>query len=242
VKPRFGSFLPVTLAAAALAGCCCAPQPSYTKAEVEDHSVFLPSLRVVVPFSRQDRSGLEPQTGHALEARLTRVDGSGSQNLGSGSPIVIGDATYNAPANLKYDFDLANAEVAYRYRHLWRSGGVEGLVGIGYNRLRVAAAAPGLSSVYTDEALGPVLSVGGLWRLRPGTSVQGRVAAWYGNAFGGWYSDLLRAEIFYVQALGRNVALRAGYAAWQVDVDRDGKDSDIRLRFSGPALGLDLMF
>ena len=228
-------------AAAALGGCgCCkSPPPAYSKAEVNDSAVVVPTLRVIVPFGAPETSR---GGGHAVEVRLAGVEGSDSQAHGSGAPIRIGGVSYTAPTTLRYDFDLFNAEAAYRYRKLWRAVGIEGLFGVGYNRVRLDVAAPGLRSFYAKEAIGPVASVGTVWQLRPMTSLQGRYSAWWSPTDNGSFTDLLRFEVFLVQALGKNLALRAGYTVWQFDQDAEGNYSDIRLRFAGPALGLDLTF
>ena len=61
-------------------------------------------------------------------------------------------------------------------------------------------------------------------------------------------SSVGRYEIQLEQALGRHAALRAGYAGWDVRSRREDDEfsssnrSPIRVRFSGPTLGLMLSF
>jgi hypothetical protein len=76
--------------------------------------------------------------------------------------------------------------------------------------------------------------------LRPGTSLQSRLAV-FGSGDDTGVSGASRLETCIVQALGRNAALRAGYAAWSIISERENA-YDIHVRFSGPALGLDLLF
>ena len=226
-----------------LAGCGSAP-PSYTKAEIDDHSTLIPSVRVVIPVSRQREAPSEPQTGHAVEIRLSGARGDGSQAHGSGGPISLGGQNFNAPLTLAYDFEYTHAEAAYRWRKFFGSSpvfGVEVLGGIGFGKMDITASSATQRAIDGRDSVGLTLGAGGLWRWRPGTSVQARFTGFYSGDQGG-VSSVLRGEVYLVQALGRHAALRAGYAGWQVDSDSNGAGSDIRLRFSGPALGLDVMF
>lgn len=229
------------LAAAALGGC--GSNPAFKKVEIDDRATLIPSLRVSVPLSRHAEAPSEPQAGHALEIRFSGTRGEGSQTHGSGAPINIGQQDFNAPVTVAYDFEYTHAEAAYRWRKVPRAGawGVEALAGAGFGSLGITATAPGQRAVDGRDSVGLTLGGGGFWRWRPGTSVQARLTGFWSGDQGG-VSSVLRSEVYLVQALGRNIALRAGYAAWQVDSDSNGAASDIRLRFSGPALGLDLMF
>jgi len=88
--------------------------------------------------------------------------------------------------------------------------------------------------------LGPQGGVGLIRRLRPGTSVQARIAGFVSATDG--VNRAARAEVFLVQALGENVTVRAGYAAWEAKGQALPDISDFRLRFSGAALGLQFDF
>lgn len=56
-------------------------------------------------------------------------------------------------------------------------------------------------------------------------------------------SSAQRYELHLVQSVWRHAALRAGYVYWNVESDREDNGlSPIKVRFSGPSLGLDLAF
>jgi hypothetical protein len=74
--------------------------------------------------------------------------------------------------------------------------------------------------------------------VRPTTLLQGRVTFMVPL---GDFDEVLRLEAHVVQALGRNAAVRAGYAFWRIRSE-PGSTSGIKLDLSGPAIGLDLDF
>lgn len=45
-----------------------------------------------------------------------------------------------------------------------------------------------------------------------------------------------------MQALGGNAGLRAGYTWWYLRADTESPDSDIAVRFRGPAASIEVMF
>ncbi len=227
------------LATLELGGCFTLPPP--TTIQASDDGVFQPVGRLTVNLSRLQGAPSEPQSGHAIELGVTKASGGGSQTLSSGQqPVVFGSRTFSPPQQLKYDFDFTYADVSYRWRRFFRDGafGIEALGGVGYADLDFTVRSATQRASEDLSSLGLALGVGALWRLRPGTSLQGRVTAFGG----GDVSSASRIELFLVQALGRNAALRAGYAAWKVESDRGDAVSKVEVNFSGPALGLDVMF
>jgi hypothetical protein len=231
------------LATSGLGGCGgMPPPPPPSTIQASDEGVFQPGARVSVNLSRLRGEPSDPQTGHAIELGLTQGSGSSSQSLGS-NRVVWGSQTFTAPQQLRYEFDFTYVDVSYRYRHFFgesRAFGLEALGGLGYADLDFTVRSATQRASENLSSPGLALGVGGIWRLRPTTSLQGRLTATGGGGSG--ISNAKRIELYLVQALGRNAALRAGYSSWEVESDRGDGVSKLELKFSGPALGVDVMF
>ena len=231
----------------AVAGCV--NGRSTTTLEAEDRSTFIPTLRVAADVGGRDAPRSQPHTSHAIELGLTGARGGDTQRLAaSQNPVVFGNTTFAAGQDLRAEFDFRFAEIAYRYRHVFeRTGlGVEGLAGLGYAQLGLTVTGTTQRAAERLRNGGLVLGVGGLWRIRPSTSLQLR-----GTGFGAGSSEGVtsasRIDLQIEQAIGRHGALRGGYAWWSVYSEREEEfgastNSPIRVRFSGPTLGLELMF
>ena len=230
------------LIACSLTGCYTV---STTAIDAHDSSVFIPSGRLTVDFSRQGETPSEPHRGHALELAYSGASGSATQTLGSGQPPVnFGGQTFSPPQQLTHEFDFRFFEVAYRYRNFFGTGdlGIEALGGIANAHLDLAVSSPTRRASETLNSMGAVGGFGLIWRLRPTTSLQAR----YSVFVSGEKQDVTnveRLDLYLAQSLGRNVAVRGGLATWKVKSAREeSNNSEINLRFSGPALGLELMF
>jgi hypothetical protein len=228
-------------AAAALAGCA---GPTTTGIAMSDHGTLVPSGRITIDFTRGADGPSRPHTGHALEIGGTRVTGEDRQELAAGSlPVVFGGRSFAAPNELRHEFDFRFAELAYRYRHFFGTGefGLEALGGIGYAQLEltVTSAAQRANDKLSNGGL--LAGVGMVWKLLPSTSLQSRLTLFTGGVED--VNDATRFDIHLAQAIGRHAVLRAGFATWRVHAEDDSSvNSSIRMRFSGPALGLELAF
>ena len=101
-----------------------------------------------------------------------------------------------------------------------------------------------LSSVHAGDervADGLLLGIAARWRIVTSTALEARYR--FFTSEGNWYAEnhLHRADLALVQALGRHLAVRAGYHYWSVFSQRNGA-SDVRARLGGPSLGLDVRF
>jgi hypothetical protein len=219
-----------------LAGCA-----NDTRIEATDRSVFLPMGRISANLTGRQGTPSDPQGGHAIEFGVSGGSGDDTQRITS-SPIVFGGQTFAAPVELRHEFDFRYADVAWRWRKFFGSGGfgIETLAGIGYADLDLSIASATQRANEKLSSWGAAGGFGIVWRFRPGTSLQSRIAV-FGSGEDSGVSGASRLDAYIVQALGRNAAVRAGYAAWSVVSERENA-SDIHLRFSGPALGLDLLF
>ena len=226
------------LTAFSLGGC-----QSTTRIDAEDNRLFLPSVRGSVNLTQSKESPSQPRDGHALEFEAFRARGSDSQSLAAGqSPVILNNTTFSAPQQLRNDFDFRFASASWRWRKFFagRSLGLETFAGLGYAWLDLTVSSPSQQASQHFSTLGPQGGVGLIWRLRPGTSLQTRIAGFVSATDG--VNRAARAEVFLVQALGENVTVRAGYAAWEAKGQALPDTSDFRLRFSGAALGLQFDF
>lgn len=234
----------VVVALVLLAGCA---EPT-TDIAIRDNGVFLPSGRMSIDISPDVQSPSVPHTGHALELGAGGGRGSDHQELASGDdPVIFGGRTFNAPVVLSHEFKWRFLEMAYRFRKFFGSSqrfGIEALAGVAHAELDVTVSSPALNAREEIGSGGIVGGFGLLWKFRPTTSLQSRLSVFASGDEGG-VSTARRVELHVAQAIGRHASVRAGFADWNVDSDREYDDatrSPIRARFSGFALGLDLMF
>ncbi len=235
--------LAAALAAFLLAGCFSFSGPPSSTIEASDSGVLVPTVRTSIDIGGRGAPS-EARDGHAIEVGWSRGSGEDQQTLPAGQPAVrFGGQTFNAPAQLRHEFDYRFLEVAYRFR--WFFGGdvgIEALVGVAHASLDLAVASPAQRATDSIDSAAFTTSFGLIGRLRPGTSVQGRVTL-FASGSNSDVSDAQRFEVAVVQSVWRNAALRAGYVYWSMDSDReDSGTSPIRVKFSGPMLGFDLAF
>jgi hypothetical protein len=163
------------------------------------------------------------------------------------APVTWGGRRFNAPVTLEHEFDFRFVEVAYRYRKFFgraQALGMEALIGLAYADLDLTVSSPSQRASESVSNPGIVGGFGLLWKFRPTTSVQSRLAIFTSGDEDVSYVG--RFDLYLAQALSRSTALRAGFASWQVRTETDeislNSRSDARVRFSGLALGLDVMF
>lgn len=239
------------LAAAALAGCA---GPTTSDVAITDRSTFIAGGRLSIDIAPRAEAPSVPHTGHGIELGLSGGSGEDRQGLGTGArPVVFGGQTFNAPNELRHEFDFRFAELAYRYRRFFGAGefGIEALGGLGYAELDLTvASALGSPAARAADKLGSGGLVGGfgiVWKFRPTTSLQSRITV-FGSGENEGVTGAARWDVYVAQALGRHAALRGGIAAWGLTSEREANDgfgsfnSRIRARFSGLSVGLDLMF
>jgi hypothetical protein len=85
--------------------------------------------------------------------------------------------------------------------------------------------------------------VGVLFRLRSGTSLQGRYTYYRGLGEQDDLQSATRGELYLAQALARNIVARAGYTDWSMHIARGSTNaSDLNIKMRGPSLGLEIVF
>jgi hypothetical protein len=201
------------------------------------------SARVSFEPSRPELRPSDPHAGSAFELGISRVSGSATQELLPGQSSTVGTQTFNGPASLTNEAEIVAVDMLGRWRFFPQNNstfGIEFTFGLSYIDMGYTTRAPGQRGSDSVGGLGGTVGVGGIIRLRQGTSVQAR-HTWFTTPGIFTSTDARRLEVSLVQALGRNVSLRAGYASWQVTTD-ENTGSTLNARFTGPALGLELGF
>lgn len=227
----------------ALGGCASA-EP--TRINVEDGKVFLPSLRAGFNLNEDKQPASEPQTGHAIEFNFATANGGDVQSIdASQPPLTLNNTTFAGPQQIRNDFNLSFASASWRWRKFFkeRSLGLEVFAGAGRLSLGLDVTSPTQSASDHFVNWGPQGGAGLIWRISPGNSLQGRVTAFFSSSDGG-AGNFLRSEIYYTKSISDNLALRAGFASWEVSGQQQTynwtNNSDFNLMFSGPLLALDI--
>jgi hypothetical protein len=248
---RMGICSRLAILLAALLAACASPPgpppPEPSAIEVRDSGVLQPEIRLSANYSRPAEAPAHLAAGLGVEIGAMRARGESGQSLPEGAgPAVYNDRTFASPQDLRYEFEFGFYDFSYRWRHYVGDGpvGIELLGGLAVADLDLTVSSAGQSSHKSLESVGIVAGLGALVRLRPGTTLQARFIRY---ASGPKCSDCVdaarRIEAGVAQALARNVLVRAGYASWRVQTERDGPSvSPVNVRFSGPALGLELAF
>jgi len=226
-----------------LAGCGTTSIPT-TTIDISDRGAFQPSLRVGWNISKVPGAPSDPQSSHGIEIGAMRTSGDDTQNLATGqSPVIFGGTTFNPVQTLQYEADLAYYDVTYRFRYFFGDGsfGIEALAGLAHAILDLTVSSATQRASQNLSSTGIQLGIGGIWRLRPGTSLQARYT-WFGSSY--YYEDTTVSSVEFsaAQALGRNLVVRGGYAYTRVYSDREDTTSDIKVILSGPSLRLELQF
>jgi len=234
--PRVFSGFSVA-ALALVAGCT----STGTAIETDQGGRFVPNARVSIAILKKD-SPSDPQDGTAVELGVAGVRGRSTQTLSSGQRVEIGDQNFSGPVTLENEARATIVDGVFRWRRFTDSRvlGIELLGGLGYVNADFASTAGTQRGSEGFNSLGLVGGIGGIWRIGPSTSVQGRYSLFF---TGGWFeeSDVQRIDLALVQSLGRNFSVRAGYQAWAIESKHVGR-SEISARLRGPSLGFELSF
>lgn len=227
------------LATLVLGGCL-----STVPIKVEDKRVFLPAVRVAYNLDDDKQDASEPQTGRAIEFGLAKAKGSGNQFIASNQgQVILNNMLITGPQQIRNDFDFNFANISWRWRKFFRerSLGLELSGGIGFASLGLTVSSPTLKASGSFDTAGGQGGVGLIWRMSPDTSLQGRVAGYISTDDLG-VTSIRRYELFFAQALDKNLTLRAGYAGWELNGPSGAGMSGFEIRFSGPAVVLDWDF
>lgn len=231
----------LALGLGACAGPGSPPPPPASKLTVSDGNVLQPVLRVVVqPESKSAPS--DPHTGNALEVGYTRGSGTSTQDVSS-NYVSFGGKRFDAPTRLDSSFTLTYVDMTWRGRLVDRDSGLglDLLAGIAGAMFDLEVASGNQRTGESLSSPGAQVGLGVLWRVREGTSLHGR-GVWFRSFDDTEISRGYRYDVALAQALGRHVAVRAGYSWWRLESDRGETSSPIVVDIRGPMLGLEILF
>lgn len=214
-----------------------------TTINADGKNVAVPSMRVAVNLDDGPASAA-PHTGHAIELGHARAKGRGDQTLSTGqNPILFGNQTFAAPQQLRNEFAFNYTDISWRWRKFFgeRVMGLELSAGVAHTVLDLSVTSATQRASGNFATNGVQGGVGFVWRMASATSLHAR-AAGYASSNATGISNLGRYELFLSQALGDNLALRAGYAKWEMTGKSGELTSRFRVSFSGPTLELGLHF
>jgi hypothetical protein len=240
---RFLSALAIVLA-----GCQSPGTPSPTTIVASDAGVFVPSLRITSESSQSERESSDVGRGGAFEFNYFYGRGSDTQQVGaSDQPIKLGGVNFRGPAEVQHDFTVHSYEVNARGRIFSgapdRAFGVDFLIGGAFPRLGFRVSTPTQQAAESFGRFGVTTGVGVLFRLRSGTSLQGRYTYYRGLGEQDDLQSATRGELYLAQALARNIVARAGYTDWSMHIARGSTNaSDLNIKMRGPSLGLEIVF
>lgn len=194
---------------------------------VDDTSV-VPALRVEINSSGS----------FAFEGAFSTASGDSKQDVGVGERVSMGGIPAFGPRQLSNEATLRQLDAFVRWRTAPNPWALELLGGLSFVHYEFNAGIVSNSGTPTAAVLG----VGGLWRMRPQTSLHARYLL--GRGISSYTEDvnLDRLELAIVQTLSKNFAVRLGYTVWDVTVAPSEPNSELHMRFRGPMLGLDISF
>jgi hypothetical protein len=218
-----------------LSGCGSA----YQVVNLQDH-VLLPSARISRRIASIDRNADPSEVQSGLTAELGASSISGGDTIAIVGTSRLGEVTFAAPQDIDTEFDLKTIDASIRWRQFYggESLGFDVFTGFGYADLVVKAASP---TAQVEETLSsPTLRVGlgGFWRIVPSTSLEATATFLATNRS---FDHISGYDIKVVRTLGPHAAIHGGYSTWQLQSIGRNR-STIDLKFSGPAMGVDVKF
>jgi hypothetical protein len=183
-----------------------------TTINADAKNVNVPSVRVAVNLDEGATPAAVPHTGHAIELGHARAKGHADQTLSTGqNPILYGNQTFTAPQQLRNEFDFNYTDISWRWRKFFgeRVMGLELSAGVAHTVLDLSVMSTTQRASGNFATNGVQGGVGFVWRMASATSLHARAAGYVSSNTTG-ISNLGRYELFLAQALGDNLALRAG--------------------------------
>ena len=237
----------ILIAACGLGACGNLPPAAVLKPiEVRDPNTTIPSARL--SWYPQGFDTAPRSLNWGVELEYARGAGRSDQQLAGNEYVSLGGNNLQGPQEVHHRAEL-------RYGHLGvtgsqRFGGrassleVEWLAGLGAAEFTLVsqsriAGSPTLSA--RQGLSGVALGVGPRWSITNELALEGRLQVLHlGPSFGEtlWYPEV---AVRYRPA--KALALRMGYSSMSYEPSKlNGGDSAVRIRISGPFLGLHLIF
>jgi hypothetical protein len=238
----------------------------YTPIDVRDDDATALSMRITWYPRKQPvepRNEGAPSSATTVEAGFeiqhTRMKGADTQTLSAGETMSLTSRQVTGPQVVRHRVDLNYTHIAYsattKFPGNPPSFELDAFIGIGQVDFRLHSDA----SVDGPDALGAHLvhtgmpmGVGLRWWFVEKSALEGRLLLFTGNpliylaagaGFGnGSQTDLWQAELVWVFAPIKYLAIRAGFATLDYTPKKRSGESIIESRLSGPFLGLALSF
>jgi hypothetical protein len=223
--------------------------------EVEDGSVLFPVVRAVwnidpklgeVESARGDataqRQGVDLDRAMqiAVELDVSKGSGESTQNLSGSEMISFDGVSLFGPTSVDVDFDVTFATAAARFR--WPvvpTVSIDGLLGVGLDRLDIKLRDNGQSVRDTTTTMGPLVGARVNWQPIDLLGAYGKVFGYVG-VVGDEVVSHLGAEVALTVSPFRQIEIFGGWRVWSYEEDRAG--SDVELEMSGPIVGLQVEF
>ena len=209
----------------------CATGPRYLPIELRTVTV-IPDLRVAKTVYSDD------VTDEALEVGATRL--TGRDSTATAGAVRIGNGTFPGPQTIDTKFTFAFYDISARYRRSsqTRPFAWDVAAGFGYADLHLAASSATVRGEESVSSPAFRLALGGMWRLRPTTHLEGHGDLFATNSH---FRDVTRLGVALAQTLGSHATIRGGYSFWSLEAP-DASRSAVKVRFFGPSIGFGLNF
>ncbi|HKB17061.1 MAG TPA: hypothetical protein VKF62_13425, partial [Planctomycetota bacterium] len=177
----------------------------------------------------------------ALELDVAHGKADTEQDLGLGDEVEIGGTTFTGPGDLRVDSDLWFTTLALR------GGGrpvpevaLEGLGGIAWHRAELEVHSGGERESEVLDSVGPML--GAQITYEPFAPLALHARGTTAVSLGQGIAAVLTGELGLALAATRRVRIFGAWRWWAYEFDAEGVESNVILRLSGPAVGLEVRF
>lgn len=221
-----------------------------SRIDARDDSSAIGEIKMVYNLDHV-KEAASPHEGQAIELTITKTSGKADTSLASGQlPVIIDQATFTLPQQLKNEFSSTYWDLAWRHRFFYAAGfsnvGLNYSVGLGYSSVDITVTSATQHGSRRFESLGARLEIGLIYLLDAGSSVQANAMGYWAPLQSTAADSMSQVEVVYTKAFLRNFNFRAGYARWQAfGHDDQGyyvPRSDFRLELGGPIVALDMEF
>ncbi|MGH7149695.1 MAG: hypothetical protein ACREIU_03295 [Planctomycetota bacterium] len=219
--------------------------------EGRDRSAFFQNVRAV--WSLRGEGGGSPASCEAagpparprellaLELDFAHARADTDQGLDLDDQIRLDGTIFSGPGDLRADSDFYSGSLALRGgARLAPQVAIEGLGGIAWYRLDLEVRSGGIREGDVFDSAGPMLGVQFTYEPLPALALQARGTT--GVGLGADSAGVLTGELGLALEAARGVRILGAWRWWSYDVIPEGVDSEIQLRLSGPAVGLEVRF
>jgi hypothetical protein len=215
-----------------------------------DRSTFFQGLRAVwdqrsegveSPSSREGpRTPARSRGILAFELDVAHAKGDTDQDLDLDDEIEIGGTTFTGPGDLEADSDVTFTTLSFRGGRRGPQVALEGLGGIAWHRVDLEVHSGGVREREVFDSVGPMLGAQITYEPLEPLALHARGTS--AVSLGQGIATVLTGELGLALAATRRVRFFGAWRWWGYEFDPEGGDSDVRLKLSGPAVGLEVRF